>query len=74
MNIFCTLSGIAKLALFCLSAGVVIGVLLNPRPTAVPVDSSRYDNSAVIIRPPFRAPMNGEEVSQWRLTRPSWTC
>lgn len=39
MNIFCTLSGLAKFALFCLVAGAVIGVSLNGRPATAPASA-----------------------------------
>ncbi len=69
MNIFCTLSGIAKLVLFWLFAGVVIGVSLDSRAAAGPVDSSRCSIAAVNLHPTSGVPGHREEVSgAWKPT------
>jgi hypothetical protein len=68
MNIIWTLAGIAKLALFCLFVGVVIGFSLHARVAALQRPTGR---PAAPVAPQHTDAVPGYrgEVSGWKLTR-----
>jgi hypothetical protein len=68
MNIFCSLSGVVKLVLFWLIAGVVIGVSLVAPAAAKPVDSGRCSVAVAGPHPTHGVSGYREEVSGWNLT------
>lgn len=68
MGIIWSLSGIAKLVLFWLFVGVVIGLALDSRAAAGPVNSDPCSVAAVGLHPTHGGPGYREEVSGWKLT------
>jgi hypothetical protein len=68
MNLFCSVSGIVKLVLFWLFAGVVIGVSLVAPAAAGPVSSDRCSVAAVGPHSTYGCPDTERRCPGWKLT------
>ena len=68
MSIFCTLPDLARVMLFCLVSGAVLGVSLVTRPAAAPASVGGCSAAMASPHPMARVPGYRGEVPGWKRT------